>query len=154
MNLTSDTFYQYFIEFDTEKPCPHNFEGDPSIILFFQSWAFSVQFGGQHTLAKIASHLKQSLHINLSPILKFADRNVENAFDARELEQSWQSPDELLNCVAQIINALENPDPNLSIFLIAEYELLLPRLQDLHQMCSWAIKENCLVRMSFDIVNS
>ena len=70
MDSLSDIAYEYFVEFETEKSCPHHFEGDPSILLFFQSWAFSVQFGGQHDLAKIAFHLKQSLKIkfvNTSP---------------------------------------------------------------------------------------
>ena len=149
----SDTSYQYFVEFETDKSCPHDFGGDPSILLFFQSWAFSVQFGGQHDLAKIASHFKLSLKINLAPLLKFADRNVENDFDARELTHSWQSPDELMHCVSQIINALENPDPNLSKLITEEYELLLPRLQDLHKMCIWAIQEKSLIRMSFGTLN-
>ena len=145
--------YHYFVEFDTEKTCPYDFREDPSILLFFQSWAFSMQFGGQHDLAKIASYLKLSLQINLSPLLKFADRNVENAFDARELEQSWQPPNELILCLDQIINAFQNPDPNLSKLLIKDYESLLPRLQDLKKMCTWAIQQECLIRMSFDTVN-
>ena len=153
MDSLSDISYEYFVEFETEKSCPHHFEGDPSILLFFQSWAFSVQFGGQHDLAKIASHLKQSLKINLSPLLKFADRNVENTFDARELQQYGQSPDELMQYTTQMIDALEHPDGNLSSLLTEEYELLLPRLQDLHKMCTWAVQEKCLIRMSFDTVN-
>ena len=153
MHSLSDISYQYFVEFKTKKSCPHHFGGDPLILLFFQSWAFSVQFGGQHDLAKIASHLKQSLKINLSPLLKFADRNVENAFDSRELEQSWQSADELMKCTTQIIDALEHPIGDLSSLLTEEYEFLLPRLQDLHKMCTWAVQEKCLIRMSFETVN-
>ena len=45
MDSLSDIAYEYFVEFETEKSCPHHFEGDPSILLFFQSWGdFSVYF--------------------------------------------------------------------------------------------------------------
>ena len=66
MDSLSDIAYEYFVEFETEKSCPHHFEGDPSILLFFQSWAFSVQFGGQHDLAKIAFHLKPVSYTHLT----------------------------------------------------------------------------------------
>ena len=129
---------------------PVGFLGDPSIVLFFQSWAFSARMGGQHELARAANHLQRALKINLKPLYRYADRDVETAEDARELEQSWQATSELAGCARAVAGAWEAPDETLAP-LVVGYEHLAVRLRELAAMCDWAAERDARVRMSFDL---
>ena len=141
---------RFFVEFDLSDPCPLGFLGDPAIVLFFQSWAFSLRFGADHELARAAAHLDRQLKINLKPLLKYADRDVETAADAQEMERSWQPAVELAVCAREIAQAWETPDATLAP-LIAGYEHLAPRLRELAAMCDWGAARDTRVRMSFDL---
>jgi len=141
---------RFFVEFDLSDACPLGFLGDPAIILFFQSWAFSLRFGGDHELARAAAHLERQLRVDLKPLLKYADRDVETAMDAQELERSWQPAVALAGCARAIAEAWERPDATLAP-LVAGYESLAPRLRELAAMCDWAALRDAQVRMSFDL---
>jgi len=142
--------HRFFVEFDTDEVCPFPFTDDPVVILFFASWAFSADFGGQHELGDAAMHLKRRLNVDLKPILKYADRDFESELDRRELERSWQPSIALAACVREIAAHLEAPDETLAP-LIAGYEHLAPRLRELAAMCDWAATRNARVRMTFDL---
>lgn len=139
-----------FVEFDLSEECPLGFLDDPAIVLFFQSWAFSLRFGGDHELAQAAAHLDRQLKINLKPLLKYADRDVETAADQQEMQRSWQPAVELAACARIVAQEWESPDATLAP-LIAGYEHLAPRLRELAAMCDWAAARDTQVRMSFDL---
>lgn len=143
---------RFFVEFDPAfaEPCPVTFEGDPVIVLFFQSCAYSVDFGGTHELAQAAQYLKTKRKVDLRPLLKYADRDVETANDQRELDRSWQPAVDLAACARTVAGAWTAPDDTLAP-LIAGYEHLAPRLLELAAMCDWAASVNpeARVRMSF-----
>ena len=141
---------RFFVEFDTTEECPLGFLDDPSIVLFFQSWAFSARMGGQHELAHAANHLQRKLKIDFKPLYRYADRDVETPEDARELERSWQPPADLASCARAIAAAWETPDETLAPF-VAGYEHLAPRLRELAAMCDWGAARDARVRMSFDL---
>lgn len=141
---------RFFVEFDLSDECPLGFMDDPVIVLFFQSWAFSLRFGADHELARAAAHLGRQLKIDLKPLLKYADRDVETAADEQELRRSWQPAVELAACARQVATAWETPDATLTP-LIAGYEHLSPRLRELAAMCDWAAARDTRVRMSFDL---
>jgi hypothetical protein len=139
-----------FVEFDLNEECPLGFLDDPSIVLFFQAWAFSARFGGQHELARAADYLQRQRKLDLKPLLKYADRDVETAEDRRELERSWQPARDLEVCARAIAAAWEAPDEAL-VPLVAGYEHLAPRLRELAAMCEWGAARDAQVRMSFDL---
>jgi len=141
---------RFFVEFDTAEACPLGFLDDPSIVLFFQSWAFSARMGGQHELAHAANHLTRKLKLDLKPLYRYADRDVETSEDAQELERSWQAASELAVCARAIAQAWEAPDDILAPF-VAGYEPLAPRLRELAAMCDWGSARDARVRMSFDL---
>jgi hypothetical protein len=141
---------RFFVEFDTDEACPFDFTDDPVIVLFFASWAYSAEFGGQHELALAALHLRRTRKVNLRPILKYADRNVESEADRLELERSWQPAEDLAACAREVAEHWEQPDETLAP-LVAGYEHLAPRLRELAAMCDWAAARGAHVRMSFDL---
>jgi hypothetical protein len=141
---------RFFVEFELDAACPLTFLDNPSIVLFFQSWAFSARMGGQHELAHAANHLQRQLKIDLQPMYRYADRDVETPQDAQELEQSWQAPSGLAASARAIADAWETPDATLAP-LVAGYEHLAARLRELAAMCDWGAARDARVRMSFDL---
>ena len=141
---------RFFVEIDAAEPCPLDFEGDPDIVLFFASWAYTVQFGGMHELARAALHLQRRHKINLRPILRYADRHIEEQADELELERMWQPAEELAACCRAIASALEGGDTALDE-LVAGYETLAPRMRELASICEWAAARGARVRLSFDL---
>lgn len=150
---SSEAPQRFFVEFDPAPAAgetPPAFTQDPVIVLFFQSWAYSLDFGGTHELAQAAQVLKTKRKIDLKPLLKYADRDVETPNDQRELDRSWQPAAELAACARAVAEAWATPDDTLAP-LIAGYEHLAPRLLELAAMCDWAAHANpeARVRMSF-----
>ncbi len=146
---------RFFVEFDIDEPCPLDFTDDPVIVLFFISWAYSAEMGGQHELAQAASHLRRGLQLDLRPIYKYADRNIDTPQDRMEFEASWQPAADLARCVREIADQWEQPDPTLTPIVVG-YEHLAPRLRELAAMCDWAVGTggaDARVRLSFDLEN-
>lgn len=140
---------RFFVEFDAAEPCPLDFLDNPEVVLFFASWAFSVRFGGQHELAQAALRLQRRHKIDLRPLTRYADRNVEDEADRRELERAWQDPAALATCSRAVAAAQEaETDPELGA-LLAGYEHLAPRLHELAAMCDWGQARGARVRLSF-----
>lgn len=152
---------RFFVEFspEPEQPSPVRFTEDPAIVLFFISWAYSAEMGGTHELALAASHLKRQLKLDLKPVYKYADRNIDTPQDRMELERSWQPATDLARAAREIAQHWEHPDATLA-GLIAGYEHLAPRLRELAAMCDWAVEHadpeasEVKVRMSFDLENT
>lgn len=130
--MTSEPFQRFYVEFDPApaEPCPVAFADDPVIVLFFQSWAYSLDFGGTHELAQAAQHLKTKQKVDLKPLLKYADRDVETPNDQRELDRSWQPAADLAACARAVAEAWIAPDDTLRP-LIEGYAHLAPRLLEL-----------------------
>lgn len=143
---------RFFVEFETNELCPFSFQDDPTVVLFFASWAFSAQYGGQHELATAAGLLGTTHGLELKPLHRYADRNVESRTDQLELERSWQPAVELAACARAVADAWERPDDTLAP-LIAGYEHLAPRLRELAAMCDWGAARAARVRMSFDLAD-
>jgi hypothetical protein len=141
---------RFFVEIDAVEPCPLDFAGDPEVVLFFASWAYTIQFGGMHELAQAALHLQRKHKANLRPLLRYADRNIDDEADARELERAWQPAAELAACCRAVVAALESGDARLAE-LMAGHEALAPRLRDLASICDWAAEHEARVRLSFDM---
>src|SRR5688572_22927011 len=125
---------RFFVEVDSAEPCPLDFEGDPDIVLFFASWAYTVQFGGMHELAQAALHLQRKHKVNLRPLLRYADRQIDDEADERELERCWQPAADVAVCCRAIVTALESGDEKLD-GLVEGFTTLAPRLGELASIC-------------------
>lgn len=147
--MTSPPARRFFVEFDTTEACPLDFLDDPTVVLFFASWAFSAEYGGNHELAQ-ASQVLRRQGVDLRPLLRYADRNVEQEADRLELERAWQPAAELAPCARAIAEAWEHPSPTLAP-LVGGYEHLAPRLRELAAMCDWGAARDAQVRLSFDL---
>lgn len=139
-----------YVEFEGDEACPVAFGGDPTIVLFFASWAYSVRFGGQHELAQAAMRMQRRFKVELRPLLRYADRDVEDAADQRELDRAWQDPAPLAECCRAVTAAIGGGDEELD-GLLEGYDELAPRLTELAEMCDWAAASEARVRLSFDL---
>ncbi len=150
MTSTEDPPPPLHVEFDGDEACPIAFEGDPAVVLYFASWAFSLRFGAQHELALAARRIETAHKVALRPLLRYADRRVEDEADRRELQRIWQDPAPLADCCRAVAAATVAGDRQLDE-LIEGYEDLAPRLQELAAMCDWAASRGARVRLSFDL---
>lgn len=138
------------VEFEGDEDCPVAFEGDPTVVLFFASWAYSVRFGGQHELAQAAMRMQRRFKVEFRPLLRYADRDVQDAADQRELDRAWQDAAPLAECCRAVTAAIGGGDEELD-GLLEGYEELAPRLTELAAMCDWAAANDARVRLSFDL---
>ena len=138
------------VEFDASEACPIVFGGDPAVVLYFASWAFSLRFGAQHELALAARRIETAHKVALRPLLRYADRRVEDEADRRELQRMWQDPAPLADCCRAVAAAIAAGDRQLDE-LVEGYEDLSPRLGELAAMCDWAAAQGARVRLSFDL---
>lgn len=148
--MTETPAQRLHVEFETDETCPLAFAGDPTVVLFFASWAYTVRFGGQHELAKAALRMQRRHKVELRPLLRYADRDVEDPVDQRELDRAWQDPAPLAECCRAITAAVASGDAELT-GLLDGYEDLAPRLGELAAMCDWAAQQQARVRLSFDL---
>lgn len=138
------------VEFDAAEACPIAFGGDPSVVLYFASWAFSLRFGAQHELALAARRIETAHKVALRPLLRYADRRAEDEADRRELQRTWQDPSALAGCCRAVAAATTAGDRQLDE-LLDGYDDLAPRLAELAAMCDWAAGQGAHVRLSFDL---
>ena len=141
---------RFVVEVEGGEECPVGFGGDPEIVLFFASWAFSLRFGGMHELAQAAMRLQRRHRVDLAPLLRYADRDAPDAAGRAELERAWQAPEPLAACCRAVACAWESDDPELAGFA-AGYESLAARLRELAAICDWAGARAARVRLSFDL---
>ncbi len=135
-------------EADDVETCPLGFAGDPTVVLFFISWAYTLRLGGQHELAQAAMHMQRRHKVDLRPLLTYADRDVEDEDDQHALDHAWQEPAALAASARAVATALESDDAVLRE-LMAGYDDLAPRLRDLAAICDWGAERGRRVRVTF-----
>ena len=148
--MTQQGSSQLLVEFDGEQACPLGFAGDPTVVLFFISWAYTLRLGGQHELAQAAMHLQRRHKVDLRPLLTYADREVEDEDDQHALDHAWQEPAVLAVSARAVATALDSDDATLRE-LMTGYADLAARLRDLATMCDWGAEHGCRVRLTFTL---
>lgn len=126
------------------------FGGPTDVLVHFISLAFATRYGAQHDLSKLALLLRGERKIDLTPLTTFADRNVEEEADARELERVWQDAAPLASTLRQVIDALEAGGERIDA-LVAGTPALRPRLQDLLRLADAAAARGDRVRVTFEL---
>lgn len=135
------------VEFDTDDACPIDFLGDSSDVVYFISMAHSERYGAFHPLARAAALLKRRLRVNISPLLKFADAEVEDEAEAQLLDKLWQDPQPLAASARAAASAIDS-DPEVRE-LTADFPELPERLRELAAMAEWAAARGARVRLTY-----
>ncbi|MSQ35980.1 MAG: hypothetical protein EXR63_02380 [Dehalococcoidia bacterium] len=136
------------VEFDAGEPCPLGFAGDPTVLLSFMSWAYSVRLGGTHELARAALHLQRRHKVDMRPLTTYADRDVEDDDDRHQLDHAWQDALPLAAACTAAAAALRSDDAELRE-LVEGYDTLGDRLDELAAMSVWAAEHGARVRLTF-----
>jgi hypothetical protein len=139
-----------YVEFDPPEPCPYAFAGDTADLVYFLSFAFSARYGSTHELSRASLLLRGEFKIDLRPLLTFADREVEEPIDERELERAWQEAAPLAECCRQMVAALDSGHAGL-LELTAGFPALRDRLEELSHMAEWAAECGARVRLSYSL---
>lgn len=135
------------VEFDQEHDCPIDFLGESSDLVYFISFAYSERYGSDHDLARLASHLKRGLGINLRPLLTFGDAQCENSEEEQALEALWQEGEPLARCCRDVAAAVDST-PKLK-GLLSDFPDLSDRLGELGEMAAWASKHSSRIRLTY-----
>ena len=141
---------RFYIDTDSDEPCPFALREPTDELTYFLSFAVAERYGAQHDLAKAANLIKIRHRVDMNPLLNFVDRRVETAQDRAAFERgAWQDPEPLAGCIQRVLSLLGS-DEKIAAYL-AEYPLVAPRLEDIFEVCLWAMEHGARVRLSFDL---
>jgi hypothetical protein len=135
------------VETTADEPCPIDFFGDTSDIVYFISMAHTERYGADHPLARAAAILKRQLRVNMAPLLKFADARTENAEEERMLEGLWQDGEPLAEAARTIAEAIEGTAELRE--LTGSFPELPERLKELSRIAAWAADRGARVRLTY-----
>ena len=141
---------RFFFETDPPADVPPKFGGPPDVLVYFLSLAFSTRYGSIHPLSQLALLMRAEHKINMTPLTTFADRDVEEPADDRELRRAWQDAAPLAETLRQVNDVLASGDPRLAE-LTEETPDLAARLRDLQLIVEQAAEHGARVRMTFEL---
>ncbi len=137
------------VETTADEPCPVDFLGDTSDIVYFISMAHTERYGADHPLAKAAAVLKRQLRVNMAPLLRFADARTDNAAEEQMLDTLWQGAQPLADASRSVAEAIEGT-PALRD-LTSSFPELPARLKELAEIADWAAGRDARVRLTYVI---
>ena len=144
------TMTRAYVDFDPAQPDAPDFTGDTADLVYFLSWAFATRYGANHEMSIAALILRGEFRIDLSPLLTFADRKVEDTDDAEALEKAWQDAGPLAECCAKITTALASNERRL-ISLQEDYPGLAASIEELGRLAGWADRRGARIRLTYEI---
>lgn len=139
-----------YVDFDPPQPDAPGFMVDTADLVYFLSWAYATRYGANHEMSIAALILRGEFKVDLSPLLTFADRKVEDPADAAALEQAWQDAGPLAGCCEQIARALVSGERRLAS-LQEDYPGLAGSLEELGRLAAWAAERGARIRLSYEI---
>lgn len=135
------------VETTAGEECPIDFLGESADLVYFLSFAYSERYGSDHPLARAAALLKRRHHIDLSPLLRFADAEAESPEEEQALEALWQEPEPLARAARQAAEAIEGSAELRD--LTADFPELPERLRELAEMAEWAAGRGARIRLTY-----
>jgi hypothetical protein len=138
------------LDFEPPQPEAPGFASDTADLVYFLSWAFSTRYGANHELSVAALVLRGEFKIDLTPLLTFADRNVEEAGDEEALERAWQDAAPLADCCTRVAAALDSEEKRLTE-IRAEYPALRANIEELGQIAGWAAEHGARLRVTYEL---
>lgn len=119
-------------------------------LAYFLSFAVAERYGAQHELSRAANLIKIQHRVDMNPLLNFVDRNVQAPQERQAFEvTSWQDPEKLANSVQGVLDVIR-AEPKVREYL-AGYEDIVPRLEELFEICLNALESGARIRLSFDL---
>ena len=137
------------VETTADEPCPIEFLGDTSDIVYFISMAHTERYGADHPLAKAAAILKRQLRVKMGPLLNFADARTQDEDEEQMLERLWQEGEPLSQAARSVAEAIEGT-PRL-LDLTSAFPELPERLRELSDIAAWAAERSAKVRLTYVI---
>jgi hypothetical protein len=137
------------VETTAEEPCPIDFLGETSDIVYFISMAHTERYGADHPLAKAAAVLKRRLRVNMAPLLRFADARTDNAAEEEMLESLWQDAGPLAQAARSVAEAIEGTAELRE--LTSSFPELPERLRELSDLAAWAGEHGAKIRLTYVI---
>lgn len=137
------------VETTAAEPCPIDFLGDTSDIVYFISMAHTERYGADHPLAKAAAILKRQLRVKMGPLLNFADARTQDEEEEQMLERLWQEGEPLSQAARSVAEAIEGT-PQLQQ-LTSAFPELPERLRELSDIAAWAAGRGAKVRLTYVI---
>lgn len=135
------------VETTADEPCPIEFLGETSDIVYFISMAHTERYGADHPLARASAILKRRLRVNVAPLLQFADARTEDEEEERMLERLWQDAAPVAESARQVAEAIAGT-PELRELTTAFPELP-DRLRELSDIAAWAAERGARVRLTY-----
>jgi hypothetical protein len=136
------------IDYDPPLDGGRQFAADSSDLVYFLSWAFSQRYGANHELSIAALILRGEFKIDLSPLLTFADRNVEDPADAEALNRAWQDPVPLAETCRAVAAALAGGERRLAD-LKDDYPGLSSNIEELAEVAASAAERGSRIRITY-----
>ncbi len=149
-SLHAESVPRVLVDLDPARPDAPAFESDTSDLVFFMSWAFSARYGASHELSLAALVLKTEFHIELGPLLNFADRDTTDPDDDKLLEEAWQDPMPLATCCTEVVRALDAGERRLTE-LREDYPNLRRNIEELGLIAAWAAERGCRLRLTYEL---
>jgi hypothetical protein len=137
------------VETTADEPCPVEFLGDTSDIVYFISMAHTERYGADHPLAKAAAILKRQMRVKMGPLLNFADARTQDATEEEMLERLWQDAAPLAESARSVAEAVEGTPQLLQ--LTSAFPELPDRLRELSEIADWAADRGAKVRLTYVI---
>ena len=137
------------VETTAEEPCPIEFLGDTSDIVYFISMAHTERYGADHPLAKAAAILKRQLRVKMGPLLNFADARTQDEEEEQMLERLWQEGEPLSQAARSVAEAIEGTAQLQQ--LTSAFPELPERLRELSDIAAWAAERGAKVRLTYVI---
>jgi hypothetical protein len=138
------------LDLDPPQPDAPDFASDTSDLVYFLSWAFSTRYGANHEMSIAALVLRGEFKIDLSPLLTFADRAVEDPADEDALQRAWQDAAPLAECCRRVAEALASDEKRLAA-LNEDYPSLRDNIEELGRLAAWAAERGALIRVTYEL---
>lgn len=118
--------------------------------MYFLSLGFATRYGSIHPLSQLVLLLRGEWKIDMTPLLTFADRNVEEEADEAELARVWQDAGPLAANIDAVLEALASGDPRVAE-LTADSPDLVERLGALGDVARRAADAGSRIRLTFEL---
>lgn len=138
-----------FVESDAAEAGPFTFSGDSGELLALLSFGIAEPHGSQHALTEFVRALQRDHGVDVTALLTFYDRDVEDAIDEANLEAAWQDAAALHDCLVAVHEAL-SANARLRGYL-TPFPSIPRGLEELQAMAAWAAQREARIRISFSL---
>jgi hypothetical protein len=124
------------------------FGGPTDDLIYFLSFAVAERYGSTHDLSGAAAIIRHQHNRDvLRPLLSFAEDNPSDPEDERDMEQIWQDAAPVAQAARLAAESIRGSERLLE--LTKDFPNVLPRLDELTRIASWAAERDARIRLLF-----